>query len=53
MREVKFDYCGCCYEGKGRDVDEGRVAGERRPGFILVMELFSSPREFLNGGLAV
>lgn len=33
-------------------MDEGRVAGERRPGFNFMMELFASPRELFNGSLA-
>lgn len=53
MRGVKLDCCGWSYEGKGRDVDEGRIAGERRPGFNFMMELFASPREFPNGSMAI
>jgi hypothetical protein len=52
-REMKLDGCGWSYEGKGRDVDEGRVAGERRPSFDFMMELIASPRQLFNGSLAV
>lgn len=53
MCEVKLDCCGWSDEGEGGDLDEGRVAGERRPGFNFLIELFASPRDFLNGGSAV
>jgi hypothetical protein len=53
VREVKIDCCGWSYKGKGRDMDEGRVAGGRRPGFNFFIELFAGPEELFNGVLAV
>lgn len=53
VREVKIDCCGWSYKGKGRDMDEGRDAGGRRPGFNFFIELFAGPEELFNGVLAV
>lgn len=51
--EVELDCCGRGYDDKGRDVDECGIAGGRRPGFNLTIELFAGLGELFNGALAV